>query len=199
MPLRLKWLTPIAAHISRTSGLAPSSSSHTSSTPSCSMRSAASSVRRTIISGSRSGTIVVRNATRVPGVGKTGLGSRASSEALQSVETLISANSPITPVLSDHHDRRHVQGGVLGVVRPVARQHQPDEEAAHEQQREHHEQRGAHRTQLHEALEPDAVWPVRGRLAQLPGERREAGIVIASRRRDADVVFSIVASGRLFE
>ena len=84
----------------RTSGSSPSSSSQTSSSPSCRILSAASSVGRTSSSDSASGTIVVRNATRCPAGGRTGTGSRASSVARHRVATFRKANQPMIPVVA---------------------------------------------------------------------------------------------------
>ena len=96
----MKWRTPSSAHISLTASSSPSSSSQTSSWPSYSISRAASSVGRTISSGSVPGTMVVRKATRRSGSGCTGTGSRARSVARQSVATFRNANQPMTPVVT---------------------------------------------------------------------------------------------------
>ncbi len=70
------------------------------------MRRAAASVVRTISSGSLPGTMVVTNATRSTGSGRTGTGSLASSEASDSDTTLTSrststsATAPMTKTLA---------------------------------------------------------------------------------------------------
>jgi hypothetical protein len=63
-PSRVKWWTPSSAHMARTAGSSPSSSSQTSNVPSYRTARAAASVRRTISIGSLLGTIVVMNAIR---------------------------------------------------------------------------------------------------------------------------------------
>ena len=100
IPCREKWRTPSSVHISFTAASSPSSSSQTSSWPSYSISRAASRVGRTSSGGSALGTIVVTNATRLPGSGCTGIGSRASSVARQSVATFRNANQPMMPVVT---------------------------------------------------------------------------------------------------
>ena len=63
--------------MARTRWSLPSSRSHTSNGPSCSIRSAATRVRRTTSIGSLLGTIVVVKASRSPGSAATGTGSLA--------------------------------------------------------------------------------------------------------------------------
>lgn len=63
------------------------------------MRHAASSVARTISSGSLPGTIVVRKATRWPASGVMGTGSRAFSVASARVITLTICRTPMTATL----------------------------------------------------------------------------------------------------
>lgn len=62
------------------------------------MRRAAASVRWTISSGSFPGTMVVRNATRVPGWGSTGMGSRASAVDMHKVATLTRRKSSMVMI-----------------------------------------------------------------------------------------------------
>ena len=69
-----------------------------------------------------------------------------------------------------------------------ARQHQPGQEAADEQQRDQHQQGAANRPRALETAELHAVWPIRGRL----GERAQlSGCGARSRRR-------FVSTGRRF-
>ncbi len=69
-----------------------------SSGPGCVRRTAPFRVARTMESGSLPGTYVVRKATRVPGSGVTGTGSRATSVAWAMETTLTSMKSPISPI-----------------------------------------------------------------------------------------------------
>ena len=123
---------------------------------------------------------MVRNATRWPGSGRTGTGSRASSVARHSVATLRNANQPMIPVVTVIDDRGDVHRPCRRPVRPVARQHQPGEEAADEQQRGEHQQRAAHGTRTVEPPEPHAVRPPRGRLRQRSSQLAVALVVVGS-------------------
>ena len=67
-----------------------------SNLPPQTMALAARSVRSAISTGSLSGTIVVRNATRSLVSGSTGIGSWAARQARDTVSTFISRNSCMT-------------------------------------------------------------------------------------------------------
>ncbi|OFA53116.1 hypothetical protein BEN35_09940 [Streptomyces fradiae] len=97
-PLRVKWRTPRRAQTALAAGSSPSSRSQTCTVPRCRMRTAASRVLVTISIGSLPGTNEVRKATRVPGSGVTGTGSRATSVAWAFEKTVHSRKNSMRPI-----------------------------------------------------------------------------------------------------
>ena len=103
-------------------GRRPSSRSQTSSGPSWRIGALLRACVRPSRAARGSGTIVVMNATRVPGSGRTGTGSRAASDARHSVVTLMNAKQADHTGVHHHHIGGEVRqaGAVLASARAAS-------------------------------------------------------------------------------